>query len=138
MESLIKENLNELIVEIKDKLGGSESSVIQINDQLFTATVINIFWNMLTGSHISISDKNTRKVLQTTSDLSKAYVFNNPTIAFPVLRHIFPELSGYFEVRKLWDTQEKFLRVTKLLYFKEYFNVHTFKAFNFTGPYKRT
>jgi hypothetical protein len=111
MESLIQEKLHELILEINEEFGGKESTVIQINDQRFTGTVINIFWKMLTGSHISSSDKKIREVLQTTSDLAKAYAFNNPSIAFPILRHIFPKLSGYVAVRKLWDTQETFLRV---------------------------
>ena len=70
---------------------------------VFHVTTLNILWQFITGTPFSHDDPKLSDSLEMMRKISKAYsLAGDILLAFPMLRHIVPRLTGYGMERRIF------------------------------------
>jgi hypothetical protein len=98
----MEEELTELMKGFNRKIGSDPNNPTPLNmHKVFTASVLNILWSMMSGLRFSHEDERLQKFFLTLSDVMTQFnVSGNIFVAFPFLLNILPALTGYGSVRK--------------------------------------
>ncbi|KAJ8930072.1 hypothetical protein NQ314_017179 [Rhamnusium bicolor] len=96
MELMVKKEISEILTMLQDN-----GHTVQIG-KILAPAVINILWELTSGSRISREDPRLNQLLEFLNIRSKAFDMSGGTLTqYPWLRFIAPEKTGYSLIKKL-------------------------------------
>lgn len=106
MESLIMDEVHELVERIKSKNG---TPVGQIKD-MFTLAVLNSLWTLINGNRHRQDDSSIKAIAKNMADVFVEPAKSNGVIFFmPWLRFIMPKYTGYTGIRKSYEDLKAYI-----------------------------
>lgn len=110
MESVIRTELghfHELLSSISKKSGGRHRV-----EKFFQPSLMSILWVLMAGRRYSYNDPNLRKLLQVNSTWFQTGNFGGGIVlAFPFLRLMFKNWTGYYKMKQVNDEIWGFIEV---------------------------
>jgi methyl farnesoate epoxidase/farnesoate epoxidase len=111
MESIIHEELNELMSRVRQQMADGQQCVLHMHT-FFNLSVLNVLWTLMAGVRYSHDDETLQTLIQKTESLFKSQKVIKLSLAiFPFLRKLFPGFTGETEQIAIYHSLQDFFRV---------------------------
>jgi len=123
MESIIHEELNELMSRLRQNMADGRQCVIYMHS-FFNLSVLNVLWTMMAGVRYSHDDPILGTLIEKTNDLFQSQkIVSISSAIFPFMRKYFPNYTGE-------TGQVEFYKGLQI-FFKVYFLIISFDMCHF-------
>lgn len=93
MDAVVNEEIDKFLAHLKNEAGTAKNNIIPVED-LFSLTVVNVLWRLVSGKSYEYNDPKMQRLLQLNSDFFRSSNFGlDLGDAFPTLRYLFPVWS---------------------------------------------
>lgn len=117
MQTLMEDEANHLLSKMEE-VANSPGKIINFK-HLFTMSVLNILWGMISSVRTAEDDEKLKRLLIIVDTLTKENPMGGSVLdLFPKLRHVFPNMTGMAARRKLVREIQEYFEV-----WKNYFTV---------------
>lgn len=110
MEIKIHEELRELMEDIQSNMGDGCQTVLFM-ENFFNLSFLNILWTFLAGVRYERDNPNFKRLLDAVNKLFKSGSLGGGiSSAFPILKKLFPKLTGNEEQIQIYKTLQEFIQ----------------------------
>lgn len=86
--------------------------IMRIEQNLFALSFVNVIWCFVAGYRFSHGDVKLNKILKYTDAVIESWKLDNPSVPFPILRHLFPKWTGYNHQMKVFAEIHEYIKVS--------------------------
>lgn len=108
MEIVIREEVSDLLSYIRAGLEKTDGVLSVLHN--FDLSVVNVLWSLVAGFRFSYDDPISNQMMRYNDKINEAFNFNNIYLPFPILRKIFPKLTGWDKHMEYYTGVQDFMR----------------------------
>jgi len=109
MEAVITQELEVFTQKMKCGVEGYKG-IVKFADN-FSFSLVNILWSFIVGADYTLNESKLQGLLDANEQVVQTIQFNNLIVAYPGIRKLFPNVTGFKRQMNAFTAQQNLFRV---------------------------